>query len=74
MSDYELALQQLHQVPLASFVAERTRLAAALREKGDEAGAARIAKRPKPVTSVWAVNQLYWQARDAFDALLAAAA
>jgi hypothetical protein len=74
MSDYELALQQLHQVPLASFVAERKRLAAALCAEGDEAGAARIAKYPKPPTSVWVVNQLYWRARDAFDALLAAAA
>jgi hypothetical protein len=74
MSDYELALQQLYRVPLASFVAERKRLAAALRAEGDEAGAARIAKHPKPLTSVWVVNQLYWHARDAFDALLAAAA
>jgi hypothetical protein len=74
MADYELALQQLHQVPLASFVAERKRLAAALRAEGDEAGAARITKCPKPVTSVWVVNQLYWHARDAFGALLAAVA
>jgi hypothetical protein len=74
MSDYERALQQLHQVPLASFVDERKRLSAALRAAGDEAGAARIAKHPKPPTSVWVVNQLYWQARDAFDALLTAAA
>jgi hypothetical protein len=74
MSDHEQALQQLAQTPLANFVAERKRLAAALRAHGDEAGAARIATRPKPLTSVWAVNQLYWHARDAFDALLAGAA
>jgi hypothetical protein len=74
MADYEEALQQLHQAPLATFTAERKRLAAELRAQGDEAGAAQIAKRPKPLTSVWAVNQLYWQARDGFDALLAAAA
>jgi len=74
MPDFEQALQQLYQAPLSSFVAERKRLTEQLRAQGDEAGAAEIAKRPKPLTSVWAVNQLYWQARDAFDALLAAAA
>jgi len=74
VSNYDPALQRLYQVPLSSFVAERKRLTAELRAQGDEAGAAEIAKRPKPLTSVWAVNQLYWQARAPFDALLAAAA
>src|SRR5262245_42790331 len=71
---YEQALQQLYQAPLASFLAERKRLAAELRALDDEAGAAEIAKHAKPVRSVWVVNQLYWTARDAFDALLATAA
>ncbi len=74
MPDYEQALQRLYQAPLSSFIAERKRLTAELRAQCDETGAAEIAKRPKPLTSVWAVNQLYWQARDAFDALLGAAA
>jgi len=73
MADYADVLQQLYQAPLANFVAERTRLAAELRAHGDKAGATHIAKRPKPVTSVWVVNQLYWHARDTFDAMLAAA-
>src|SRR5690349_10905482 len=71
---YEQALQQLYQAPLASFLAERKRLSAELRAHGDEAGAAQLAKQAKPVRSVWIVNQLYWTARDAFDALLATAA
>jgi hypothetical protein len=71
---YEEALQQLAQVPTGEFLAARKRLTAALRAQGDEHGAAQLAKRAKPVTSVWAVNQLYWQARPAFDAMLAAAA
>ena len=74
MTSYEQAIQQLSQVPLADFLAERKRLAAELRAHGDEAGAAQIAKRSKPVTSVWVVNQLYWHARDAFDEMFAAAA
>jgi hypothetical protein len=73
MAAYEQALQRLYQVSVANFLAERQRLAAELRAQGDEAGAAQIAKRPKPITSVWAVNQLYWHARDAFDEMLAAA-
>src|ERR1043166_3735041 len=74
MTAYEQALQRLHQAPLANFVAERKRLAAELRRKGDEAGAAQVLRRPKPLASVWAVNQLYWQAREALDEMLAAAA
>jgi hypothetical protein len=73
MASYEQALQRLYQVPVANFLAERKRLVAELRAQGDEAGAAQIAKRPKPVASVWVVNQLYWRARDAFDEMLAAA-
>lgn len=74
MASFEHALQRLYQAPLADFLAERKRLAAELRAAGDEAAGAQIAQRPKPVLSVWAVNQLYWQAREAFDAMLAAAA
>jgi hypothetical protein len=74
MAAYEEALQRLYRSPIAAFVAERKRLAAEVRAKGDEAGAARIASRPKPVTSVWAVNQLYWLARDAYVEMLEAAA
>jgi hypothetical protein len=74
MTSYEHALQRLYQVPIADFLVERKRLAAELRAEGDEVGAAQIAKRPKPLTSVWAVNHLYWHARDAFDEMLATAA
>ena len=73
MTAYEEAVQKLYQAPVADFLAERKRLAAELRVRGDDAGATQIAKRPKPITSVWAVNQLYWQARDAFDEMLEAA-
>jgi hypothetical protein len=73
MAAYEEALQRLCQVPVANYLAERKRLAAELRARGDEAGATQIAKRPKPSASVWVVNHLYWTARDVFDEMLAAA-
>jgi hypothetical protein len=72
--DYRQALQALHRVPLAKFVGERTRLAAALRAAGDEDAAKQIVDRRRPTISAWTVNQLYWDQRAAFDALLAAAA
>ena len=68
------SLQELYTAPLASFITERNRLAAALRTGGKGDAAKEIARRRRPTVSAWAVNQLYWHERDAFDALLAAAA
>jgi hypothetical protein len=74
MGDYPHALDALYKAPLADFIAERKRLADELRAAGDRDGATQLARRRRPTTSAWTVNQLYWKARDAFDALLAAAA
>jgi hypothetical protein len=74
MAAYQQALQQLYQTPLPGFIAERNRLAAELRARGDKAGAAEVARRRRPTASVWTVNQLYWHARDAFDEMLSSAA
>ena len=74
MADYRQALPTLYQVPLADFVAERTRLVAGLRAAGDADGAKQLAQRRRPTASAWAVNQLYWHERGSFDGLLAAAA
>lgn len=71
--DYEDALQELSQVPLSQFVAERKRLADELKAKGDAVGAKRLLARKRPPVSAWVVNQLYWHARDAFDEMLATA-
>src|SRR5262249_14424605 len=70
MADHRKALQELYGAPLAAFVTERKRLAAELRAAGDDAAAKAPAQRPRPAASAWAVNQLYWHARDAFEALL----
>src|SRR4051812_24113792 len=74
MSAYDDAVATLFQAPLKDFVAERKRLAAALKLAGDAAGSTRLAKLGRPPVSAWAVNQLWWQDREAFEALLAAAA
>jgi hypothetical protein len=55
---------ELYQAPLGEFIAERKRMA-----KDDKS----LAKLSRPTVSAWAVNQLWWHARDAFDALLASA-
>jgi hypothetical protein len=63
----------LYQSSQEQFVAERKRLATELKANGDKAGAAQLAKLPRPPLSAWAVNQLWWHAREAFDALLESA-
>src|SRR5262245_31978327 len=74
MADRRQGLETLYKAPLAEFISERKRLAAELRAAGDEDAAQELSRRRRPTASAWAVNQLYWQARDAFDALLAAGA
>lgn len=70
---YEDAVQELYQVPITQFVAERKRLADSLKAAGDAKGAKQLLGRHRPTISAWVVNQLYWHARDAFDELLATA-
>lgn len=66
---YDEAKQALYQAPHEGFVEKRQELAAALKGAGDKAGAARLAKLGRPSISAWAVNQLWWHARSAFDEL-----
>jgi hypothetical protein len=70
---YERSVEELFRAPLDGFVAERKRLAAALKAGGDAAGATELAALRRPTTSAWTVNQLWWQAREAFEELLATA-
>jgi hypothetical protein len=72
-SQYDEAVAALYQAPHGEFVNERKRLAGELKLAGDKAGAGRLAKLARPPTSAWTVNQLWWQARDAFDALFESA-
>ena len=72
-SSYERALEELYRAPLASFVAERKRLAGELKAAGDAAGAQKLAKATRPTLSAWVVNQLWWTERKTFARLLATA-
>jgi hypothetical protein len=59
---------RLYQQPLDEFTSARNALAK--RAGGDAAG---IRALTKPSVPAWAVNQLYWRDRQAWDALIAAA-
>jgi hypothetical protein len=69
-TEYDVALTTLYQAPHEGFVAERKRLAAELKAAGHKDAAAKLAKLERPPISAWAINQLYWRERKAFDALL----
>ncbi len=63
----------LFKLPLAEFTGARNELAARLKKSGREeekAEAARVKALAKPSISAWAVNQLYWNHREAFDQLI----
>lgn len=57
-------LDRLFQVPLSDFISERNRLA----KRAD--GGAAFRGLSKPTLPAWAVNQLYWQRRAAYDELV----
>lgn len=56
MADEEL--DSLYEVPPKEFTAERARLAAAAKQRGDTATAKRISATNKPTTAAWIVNRL----------------
>jgi hypothetical protein len=74
VTELEAAVDQLHAVPLEDFVAERKRLAKELRGSGDRAGAAELAKLPKPTPPAWALNHLAREEPETVAAWLDAAA
>ena len=65
-------VDDLFKLPLTGFTAARNALAASLKEAGRAEDAAAVKSLTKPPLSAWAVNQLYWNHRKAFDQLLAA--
>lgn len=68
-ASYDDAVEELFRAPHAAFVTERKRLAGELKTAGDKAGSTRLGKLNRPPISAWAVNQLWREARDAFDKL-----
>ena len=64
----EAAIDRLYQLPLDEFTAARNALAKELGKEG-----APVKTLAKPPAAAWAINQVFWQRRQAFDALIAAA-
>lgn len=61
----------LFQLPLTEFISARKTLAARLKQEGHGDQSNRVKALIKPSISAWAVNQLYWHKREAFDRLIA---
>ena len=62
MADDEL--DSLYSVPPDAFTAQRAKLAAAAKKRGDAAAAKRISAARKPTTAAWIVNRLALQHED----------
>src|SRR4030095_3342210 len=65
-------IDELFKLPLAEFIGARNALATRLKKSGQANDANLVKTLAKPSVSAWAVNQLYWHHRAAFDKLLAA--
>lgn len=68
------AIDDLFRGPRESFIEARNALASRLLVAGASAAAQRVRALRKPSVSAWAVNQLWWFHRAAYDALHAAGA
>jgi len=64
-------IDALFRLSLTEFIGARKKLAAQLKKDGHTEEAARVKELAKPSISAWAVNQLYWEHREAFDELIA---
>jgi hypothetical protein len=62
----------LFKLPIAEFTSARNDLAARLKRGPHPDEAKAVKALAKPSVTAWAVNQLYWNHREAFDRLLAA--
>lgn len=66
------SIDRVYQSPLAEFVTARNQLASTLKREGRPEAGAQVRALAKPSLTAWVVNQLYWRAREDFDALVAA--
>ena len=70
-NDVDDEVDALFRLPLTEFTSARNELAARLKKSGRGDDAAMVKALGKPSISAWAVNQLYWNHRQAFDELIA---
>src|SRR5256714_15206396 len=66
---FEEDVDVLFTLPLSEFIGARNALAARLKKAGHGDLANQVKALAKPSISAWAVNQLYWRHRQAFDQL-----
>jgi hypothetical protein len=71
MAKREDPIDALFKLPLADFIGARKELSARLKKSGQKDEAASVNALGKPPVSAWAVNQLFWNHREAFDELMA---
>jgi hypothetical protein len=71
MANVEQDIDALFSLPLTEFTSARNALSARLKRDNRQAEADFVKALLKPSVSVWAVNQLYWKHREAFDQLIA---
>ncbi len=64
-------LNALFRLPVAEFTGARNALAVQLKKSGRRDESDRVKALAKPSITAWAVNQLYWQHREAFARLIA---
>lgn len=64
------SVDALYQVPLSEFTPARNALAGRLKKAGRQDEANEVKTLAKPSIPAWAVNQLFWHHRAAFDALM----
>lgn len=71
VDELETNIDALFQLPLAEFTGARNALAAQMKKSGRGDDSVLVKALAKPPVSAWAVNQLYWNHREAFDRLIA---
>jgi hypothetical protein len=67
-----VSIDALYQLPLTEFTPARNALATRLRKSGKTGESDEVRSLVKPSIPAWAVNQVYWKNRAAFDRLLSA--
>ena len=72
MSPQIADIDSLFRLAPTEFTAARNALAAKLKKSGDEETASQVKALPRPSVPAWAVNQLFWRHRKAFDKLIGA--
>ena len=70
-SKFDADVDALFKLPLSEFIGARKTLASQLKKEGRANDAELVQTLAKPPISAWAVNQLYWNYRAAFDRLMA---